>query len=180
MEPEPDKISRNLMIYVLTYAPQTKTVDTTISKHKTNRSRSSLLCNVEPSLTFNSFSEIQFDCGTNQLAESLNPRNLYIKGRGQNCTTWNSNLERPLLTLHEDMDPAHVCYDDDNRPIFQSRTSLFLPNTPSQWGKRLKVELSHTLLEVLHTLFLFNLFMKVRLLIVAYCKEFAMIESNLT
>ena len=79
MEPEPDKISRNLLIYVLTYAPQTKTVDTTISKHKTNRSRSSLLCNVEPSLTFNSFSEIQFDCGTNQLAESLNPRTLLKK-----------------------------------------------------------------------------------------------------
>lgn len=69
-----------------------------------------------------------------------------------------------LLTLHEDMVPAHVCYDDDNRPIFQSRTSLFLPNTPSQWGKRLKVELSHALLEVLHTLFFFNLIMKVRLL----------------
>ena len=48
VEPEPDKISRNLMFYVLTVtnAPQTKTVDSTISKHKRNWSRGSWLCNI--------------------------------------------------------------------------------------------------------------------------------------
>ena len=54
----------------------------------------------------------------------------------------------------------------------QGHRSFYPTLHRNEVSKRLKVELSHALLEVLHTLFSFNLIMKVRLLVVTYCKEF--------